>query len=79
MSFDPTTEERRLVNALARAHPRMASWPIDGADDRLAKEQAERLIETGVIERIEHDGMALWGVRPDLMAETGWTSDPSQN
>jgi hypothetical protein len=79
MSFDPTAEERHLVNALARVHPRMASWPIDGAEDRRAKEQAERLIEAGVIERIEHDGMALYGVRPDLMAEIGWTPDPSQN
>jgi hypothetical protein len=93
MSPDPritaTDKERAFLDFLTKLWPGGAGYRLDSYEDRQTQEDAERLIEAGVVERIEESATvtdtgevadaAVYRLTTDFVGGVGGTPRPQDN
>jgi hypothetical protein len=81
-------KESAFLDFLRQLWPSGAGYPLDSPGDRQTEEDAKRLIEAGVVERVEETGMtdagavavaAVYRLTADFVGDVGGTSRPQDN
>ena len=77
--FEPTDQERAILNALRKAWPAEAAYPLGSPADRDFEAAATRLLAARVIQRNEIADAALYKLADEFVADFGGTTRPQDN
>lgn len=81
----PTPPEQAFLALLSHVWPGGAGYPLDGWKDVETQKDAARLLDAGIVERIEtiapdsDEPAALYLLHPDFVGSFGATDRPQDN